>query len=148
MRSGRGNRGSIPCPGAMKEDTTEFSFILKPAEHGIGVFTLHDIRSGAYLRLFGDQTRELENRTRKLSKENVPEALQQYCMDRGESLICPDDFGHMPVGWYLNHSHTPNAVHSGDYRWYALRDIAAGEEITIDYNTLGEPAESKEYYQK
>jgi len=128
------------------DSTNEFSFTLKPSEHGIGVFAVHDIEANTYLRLFGDQTEELEHRTRSLNKKDVPEILRQYCIDRGETLICPDDFGHMPVGWFLNHSKNPNAFHRGDYCWYALRDIAAGEEILIDYNSLEEPEESKESY--
>ncbi len=40
----------------MKENkTTEFSFILKPAEYGVGVFVTHNIKNGTYLRLFGNE---------------------------------------------------------------------------------------------
>lgn len=53
----------------------------------------------------------------------------------------------MPVGWYINHSETPNAVHK-DYNFYACCDISAGEEITIDYNTLEEPEEAREDFYK
>jgi SET domain-containing protein len=51
----------------------------------------------------------------------------------------------MEVGWFLNHSDKPNAYHE-NYEYYALRDIKEGEEITIDYNSLEESEESKEYY--
>ncbi|OHA01355.1 MAG: hypothetical protein A3C11_01765 [Candidatus Sungbacteria bacterium RIFCSPHIGHO2_02_FULL_49_12] len=130
----------------MAENTTnEFSFILKPSQHGIGVFAVHDIKKGTYLRLFGDE-KELEHRVRNLDKKEIPEAFRQYPMDRGETMICPEDFGCMPVGWYLNHSNKANAIHQ-DYHWYAARDIVAGEEITIDYNTLGESEESRVDYQ-
>jgi len=30
----------------MKNKTTEFSFILKPSEHGVGVFAARDIKEG------------------------------------------------------------------------------------------------------
>ena len=53
----------------------------------------------------------------------------------------------MEIGWHLNHSRTPNAKHRG-YRYYALRDIKQGKEITIDYDTLGESEEEKEDYYK
>ncbi len=52
----------------------------------------------------------------------------------------------MPIGWYLNHAKVPNASRDKSYRWYASRDIKAGEEITIDYNSLEEPEEAKEGY--
>lgn len=128
----------------MQDKTTEFSFILKPATHGIGVFAVHDIKAEAYLRIFGGKATSPDSSTRK--KEDVPDFFRQYCIiDEGDTLACPKDFGCMEVGWYLNHSKMPNAYHR-NYDYYALRDIKAGEEITIDYNTLGESEEAKEDY--
>lgn len=126
--------------------TNEFSFILKPSKHGIGVFAVYDIKKGTFLRLFGDE-KKFDNRVVFRDKKTVPELFRGYCMDRGNKLACPSDFGNMPVGWHLNHSENPNAKHR-DYDWYASRDISAGEEITIDYNTLEEPEEAKEDYYK
>jgi hypothetical protein len=129
----------------MENKTTEFSFILKAAKYGVGVFATHDIKKGTYLRLFNEENVEV---SRLRNKKDVPEVFQEYCVDRGDMLLCPSDFGHMEVGWYLNHSKDPNAYHK-DYNYYALRDIKEGEEIIIDYNTLEEPEESKkEYYSK
>lgn len=129
-------------------ETNEFSFILKPAKYGVGVFATHDILGGTQLRVFGDN-----NPIRRLKKEEVPEMFRDWCASKGDELICPPDFGYMPIGWYLNHSNTPNAVHdekeaAGSYGlWRSARDIKAGEEITIDYNELEEPEEDrKEYY--
>jgi SET domain-containing protein len=130
----------------MKDTTDEFSFILRPSEHGVGVFAAHPIKSGSYLRLFGDE-KEREHRMRPLKQEEVPKVFSQYCVAREGYLSCPLDFGNMPVGWYLNHSKIPNAIHR-DYHWYALRDIKEGEEILINYNSLEEPENSKEDYYK
>lgn len=131
----------------MSTNTNEFSFILKPTQHGVGVFAAHAIAKGAALRLFGDEE-SLAERSRMLSQAEVPEAFQDYCMHRaGGQLVCPKDFGSMPIGWYLNHSQEPNAIHR-DFRWYAARDIAAGEEILIDYSSLEEPEEAREEYYK
>jgi SET domain-containing protein len=126
--------------------TNEFSFRLKPSEHGIGVFAMHDISKGTHLRLFGDGE-HLEDRSRALQKKSVPEEFQDFCMYKESNLVCPGDFGVMPIGWYLNHSFSNNAYHK-DYQWYASRDIKAGEEILIDYNSLGEPEEQKDEYYK
>lgn len=125
--------------------TNEFSFILKPSDHGVGVFTLHDIDKDTHLRLFGDN--ETLSSLEK-NKEDVPKFFRAYCVSRGEKLICPKDFGQMHIGWYLNHSETPNAYHDEDYKWYAVRDIKAGEEITINYSLLDEPKEDREDYYK
>lgn len=127
--------------------TNQFSFILKPAIHGIGVFAVHDIKKDTPMRLFGD-----ENPRRILKKSDIPEEFKNFCADRGDMMICPPDFGYMPLGWYLNHSHDNNTEPRGDYsekegyHFFAKRDIQAGEEVTIDYNMLEEPEEGKESY--
>ena len=129
----------------LMDRTNEFSFILKPSEHGVGVFATHDIVTGTHLRLFGDGE-TITDRSVLRKKIDVPEIFQEYCADGGESLICPVDFGQMQIGWYLNHSNTPNATRDDDYKWYALLNIEAGEEITIDYKSLEEPKEAREAY--
>jgi len=53
----------------------------------------------------------------------------------------------MEFGWFLNHSKKPNAYHK-NYEYYALNNIKAGEEITVDYNTLEEPENAKDDYYK
>ena len=119
--------------------TNEFSFLLKPSPiSGIGVFAAHDITKGEYLRLFvsGSKAR---------SASAVPEAFKQYCVGQGDLLYGPFDFARIDVGWYVNHSFEPNAKHV-DFEYFACQDIKAGEEITVDYNTLGEPEEEKEAY--
>ena len=128
----------------MDDVTTEFSFILKPSEHGVGVFAVHNIKEGTHLRLFVDEE-TTTHEARVMKKIDVPELFRGHCLDRGETMICPPDFGAMPIGWYANHSSTPNAAPGQNpnphrrYRWYALRDILLGEEILIDYNSLEEP---------
>jgi len=132
----------------MKNETNEFSFILKPSEHGVGVFATHDIAKGIRLRLFGNQIEDDVDRPRILSKEVVPEVLRGYCVDREDKLLCPNDFGQIEIGYYINHSDAPN-TYQENYKWfYAKRDIKKGEEILIDYNFLDEPEENKEDYYK
>jgi hypothetical protein len=131
--------------------TNQFSFVLKPSKHGIGVFATEDIPSGAHLRVFGDD-KVFAHRYRVLNVTEVPLSFREYCIERGDTLICPPDFGAMPLGWHMNHSNNPNAVRgpnddpNREYQWYALRNINAGEEILIDYNSLDEPEESKKAY--
>ena len=127
-----------------KDKTDEFSFVLKPAQYGVGVFATHDIKAGIFLRLFREKDDPRASVVR--NKKDVPNMFIQYCLDRGDTLICPKDFGCMEIGWYLNHSKTPNAYHDDDYNYYASSDIKTGEEITIDYNLLGEPEDTKEDY--
>jgi SET domain-containing protein len=38
---------------------------------------------------------------------------------------------------YLNHSDTPNVISVNDGEYFeAIRDIAAGEELLVDYGTI------------
>lgn len=136
----------------MRHDTDEFSFRLQPATipgAGVGVFCTHDIAKGTFLRLFGrDELSDDEELTTVASirpKDAVPDMFIPYTIHTAEFLICPKDFGHMFVASYLNHSATPNTFFR-KYNWYALRDLQAGEELLIDYNTLGEPQDAKEDY--
>ena len=128
----------------LMDSTNEFSFVLKPADHGVGVFATHDIKKGTHLRLFVDE-KTSEHEARTMDKNSVPELFQGYCLDRGDTMICPPDFGALPIGWYINHSSKPNTEAGNNpnlhrrYRWYASRDIKNGEEILIDYNSLQEP---------
>lgn len=128
----------------MKIITNEFSFILKPSTiegAGVGVFATHDIKKGTLLRLYG------EEKNRVLKKNEVPKEFVRYAHDMGDKLLCPQDFGWMPLGWYLNHSKNANLEEKEDGS-YAIKDIKVGEEIFIDYNTLGEPEESKSEFYK
>ena len=127
--------------------TNEFSFILKSSKYGVGVFSVYKIKKGSFLRLFGKETPKSKRNTRIIPKKNIPKIFKEYCIDRGDKMICPNDFGSMPLGWYMNHSSKPNAIHK-NYNFYAAKDIKPGEEITIDYNTLEEPDKNKDSYYK
>lgn len=60
----------------MEGKTTEFSFVLKPSEHGVGVFAVEDIKKDTHLRLFGDrETIDLRSLVRK--KEDIPRLLYE-----------------------------------------------------------------------
>lgn len=111
--------------------TGEFSFILKPSDiHGVGVFTTHAIPAGTRLRLFArsDVARY---------KHSVPKLFDRYVVVvDAPRIMCPQDFGRMSVGWYLNHSDDSNTKIVGNYQYVAARDIQADEEITIDYREL------------
>ena len=62
------------CRHKIMDTTNEFSFVLKPSEHGIGVFAAHGIKAGTFLRLFGDD--EHPEESRMLRKEDVPELIR------------------------------------------------------------------------
>lgn len=116
----------------LRHDTGEYSFVAQPSRiQGIGVFAIHAIEANVWLRLF----RENE-RVRWQRPTDVPPEFHRYCVRFGEWFACPRDFGAMSIGWYLNHSAMPNAYHH-NYRYFSKQRIKKGEEITVDYDTLG-----------
>lgn len=143
--------------------TTEFSFMLKPSTiegAGVGVFAVHHIPAGAkaFMTSFS---------IRRIKRSLVPTILAQYCLlIDDEEMLCPTNFGCMEIGWYINHSDKPNIAHEKTIPlseltltdneintlkprpFIAIRDIKAGEEILLDYNSLGEPEHLKESYYK
>jgi SET domain-containing protein len=121
----------IPDSPVVRE-TDELSFVLRAsAVSGVGVFITHPVKKGAFLALFvADEVRRIP-----YSEMEKNPQLRAFCLtygiERREYVCVPHSFSQMDIGWYLNHSKTPNADHDG--KWLALRDIEAGEEITIDY---------------
>lgn len=118
----------------LKSTTDQFSFVLRPSKvEGIGVFALHGVKKGTALRLFPNH--EKVKKLKALPKGK--DYFERYCVEVDGALYAPEDFGRMSIGWFLNHSTRPNARHV-NYRYFAARDIKAGEEIMIDYRTLEE----------
>jgi hypothetical protein len=116
--------------GKLRRYTNEFSFLLKPSRiAGVGIFAVHGIAKGTYLSFFftseASPIRRVTDKNRFfVERFGVPSQKNAY--------YCPPDFRRMSIGWYLNHSTRPNAFHI-NYQYYALKNIKAGVEITIDY---------------
>jgi SET domain-containing protein len=129
---------------AARASTDEYSFSLKPSPiEGVGVFANHAIARGTWLRLFSEPWGRRIRRSTPMTIDRR-NFLKRYCIEneKADAFFGPRDFGRMSVGWYLNHSSQPNAAHR-KFKYFALRDIASGEEITIDYGTL-EPRFARE----
>ena len=134
---------------------SEFSFVLKPSSlGGVGFFATHDIPTETILltNSFG---------LRLLKIRDVPAVFIQFCVFlNDEECLCPERFDRMEIGWYINHSSTPNIsknpfeynseeINSFKARpFFAIQDIKAGDEILIDYNYLNEPEHLKEGFYK
>ncbi len=123
--------------------TTEFTFVLKPSPiGGVGVFATHDIHEGT--QLF-----RANFSPRRMKTKEVPADFIKYCIFLDdEECICPERFDRMEIGWFINHSHSPNIAKQPEKGIVAIREIKAGEEILMDYNILNEPEHLKESYYK
>ena len=127
----------------LKELASSTYVMIKPSPlHGIGVFAIRDIPKGTsniFSKGVGDWI--------KVSKEEV-DALPQHSKDLIENhCLFDEDFYFIPdYGFklvdlviYLNHSETPNVISLNDGEEFeAIRDIAIGEELLVDYGTIVE----------
>jgi SET domain-containing protein len=130
----------------LKELANSTYVMIKPSPlHGIGVFAIRDIPKGTsniFSKGVGDWI--------KVSKEEV-EALPQHSKDLIENhcLFDEDHYFIPDYGFkladlviYLNHSETPNVISLNDGEEFeAIRDIASGEELLVDYGTIVESEE-------
>ena len=113
---------------------------LKPSPiAGVGVFAIRDITSGTYVFEPDDdalapveegQVEALEPELRKL--------YEDFCVLTDGIYKCPRNFNRLTPSWFLNDSKQPNLAADLDLRFYALRDIKQGEELTSDYDTYSE----------
>jgi hypothetical protein len=117
---------------------------LQPSPiHGVGVFAIRDIPIGT--ELLPNDKSELTWRTPEelnLSKldANVRQLYLDFCIikDGGRRFGCPKNFNLLTPVWYLNHSKKPNVRCDEEYRFFTLREIKTGEELTADYETYND----------
>ena len=107
--------------------------------HGVGVIAIRDIPKGTYM--FRDEDERVvwvpRSRVRRLAPE-FRALYEDFGMLSGDRLGVPSSFNRLSVGWYLNHSAAPNCEADPDGRFFALRRIRAGEELTADYHTFAD----------
>lgn len=112
--------------------------------HGVGVVAIRRIPKGTYI-FYGDDD-ELVWINKAVSRQQPKEIRRLYrdfCVSRGQQYGCPRNFNQLTPAWYLNHSKTPNVGADEQYRFYALRNIRKGEELTADYSTYGDESYSE-----
>lgn len=110
--------------------------------HGIGVIAIQPISKGVQV-FYGDDADLVW--VDKAAVQNLPPPVlrlyQDFCVLKEGRYGCPANFNHLTPAWYLNHSKTPNVAADKEYRFYSLRPIAEGEELTADYTTYSGSSE-------
>jgi SET domain-containing protein len=108
--------------------------------HGIGVFAIRDIPKGTrdmfsqgvgeWIKLTIAEVEALPKHSRDL--------VENHCLFDEDVYYVPDyGFKVVDLVIYLNHSDTPNVISVNDGEYFeAIRDIAAGEELLVDYGTI------------
>lgn len=100
------------------------------ASCGFGAFARIDIPTGTLLVVYGGVVLNLQEfEALSLEMQNYPYQVEE------ELFLGPASSADIGVGERLNHSCAPNAGFQGAIHIVALRDIRAGEQVTIDYAT-------------
>ena len=113
------------------------TYLDKSAIQGMGVFAKHAISKGALIwRLDERFDRLIEVGVYESMAGQVKNYLDRYCYPRRSDprfiVFEADD------ARYMNHAEEPNFGFLSEHEAVALRDIAAGEELTCDYNIFFE----------
>lgn len=114
------------------------------AVHGIGVFAIRPIPAGTDIFANDGVPLVWVNKS-DLDQAGLTEAeralYHDFGINRGDRIGCPANFHNLTPGWYLNEP-GPGAeanVRSTDRLGFiACRDIAEGEELTIEYAGFSE----------
>jgi hypothetical protein len=120
---------------------------LQPSEldkSGVGVFSIKPIPRDT--RIFADENEEVC----WISEESLPKngtlrrLYDDFAIIKKGRYGCPISFNRLTPAWFMNESKKPNTRCDDNYDFYTLRNIAKGEELTIDYSTFSEyPAKPK-----
>ncbi len=134
----------MPVDRLLRELRQHTYVIVRPSNvAGIGVFAIRPIPKGCrdifsppkgddddYLAVPRAEIDALPDYARHL--------VETYCLfDEGQYFVPRQGFKQMDLVSFLNHSDTPNVRSIDDGAWFeAMVDIAAGEELFVDYGTL------------
>jgi hypothetical protein len=127
--------GAAETPKHAANRTMPVSFVLRPSSiEGLGVYATHDIEANVQLDLWGGE----EEHCCPISEIDIQSAqlIRRYGVVSDGVVWFPPRFNRMAIGWYLNHSDSPNVEWRTGDQIYSLRPISAGEELTIDYRLL------------
>lgn len=113
------------------------NYVGKSEIDGVGVFAAEPIARGTVIWRFDAEFDRLIPVERYLSAEPlVKQLLDRYAYpspDRPGFIVYETDNGR-----FMNHADDPNSDFSDEGGARATRDIAAGEEITCNYNVFFE----------
>lgn len=110
-------------------------YLDKSPIEGIGVFSKRPIARGTQIWAFDPRFDRLIPRELWEAQEgSLKSYLDRYTYPsrrQPDHVVFEADDAR-----YMNHSETPNCDFSREDAAYALQDIAAGEELTCDYNVF------------
>jgi hypothetical protein len=110
---------------------------------GIGVFAIRAINKGTLI-FAGDLEEMVWIDSNRLSRKTprVRALYDDFAIIKNGRHGCPTTFNRLTLSWYINEparGHKPNVRCDPEtYDFYALNNIPAGDELTVDYKTYSE----------
>jgi SET domain-containing protein len=125
--------------GVSKRKWSKALVYLRPSGiDGIGCFADIAIRKGEFVRVWDTEDSKWVP-LKEAHSSRYKDLYKKYGIRSAGGYWVPVDFLRMSAGWYMNHSTTPNLQSDdGEVTYFALKDIAVGEELTIDYRRMDE----------
>lgn len=127
----------------INEVVTNTFVVLRPSPiEGVGVFAIRDIPKGTRTMFSKSSPNDRWITISQNEVASLPEfargIIYNYCLFDEHNYFLPEQgFKQMDLSLYLNHSDHPNIVSINDGECFeAIRDIDAGEELVIDYETI------------
>lgn len=111
------------------------TYISKSEIEGVGVFTAEPVKAGQVISKFEPEfDRLIPTPDYLAAPAHLKALLDRYAFphpDKPEYIVYEVDNSR-----FMNHSKTPNTDYSDFAAGRAIRDIAAGEELTCDYDSF------------
>jgi SET domain-containing protein len=105
----------------------------------VGVFAIRNIPQGAYIfEPDDDELISIPRRAVEALNDELRRLYEDFCVLKDDTYQCPSTFNRLTPSWYLNCSKTPNVAADSSLKFFAIRDIRTGEELTVDYSTYSE----------
>lgn len=115
---------------------TGCAYVAEAGHKGRGVFAKERIAAGERFDLSYEPQHLMSADAAKAMPKRKLALCYEYALDP-RFVMCPVDFNDPPLSFLLSHSCDPNFISTDDWETAeALRSIARGEEITIEYATF------------
>ena len=97
-------------------------------------------RIPAKTRIFADENEEIcwVGESALPKNKALRRLYDDFSIIKKKLYGCPTSFNRLTPAWFLNESEKPNVRCDENYDFFAIRDISAGEELTVDYSTFSE----------